>query len=113
MDEPTDHGLKIAATPADDAGPEAGTVPHANAHGMGGQSSAGKASSAATNAFPATPAEAGKPASAAGNRRRRRRGGTVKRTPEEMQIEIERINRLNGNIRPGIARGTHPDDVDD
>lgn len=98
MDEPTYQGLRIANTPADDAHDGPSPAIHLSSPGSPSHS-------------PAAPAEQDRQlASATGKRRRRRPGGTQKLSPDEMRIEIERVNRLNGNIGPGIARGTHPDE---
>ncbi len=40
---------------------------------------------------------------------RKQRGGVQKLTPEEMDAEIDRINRLNGVGKPALAEGTEPD----
>ncbi len=44
------------------------------------------------------------------NKRRGRRGRVQRVTTEEIDAEIERVNRLNGNIKPGIAPGTWQDE---
>jgi hypothetical protein len=37
------------------------------------------------------------------------RGGVRRFSPEAMDIEIDRVQRLNGKPKPTLARGTDPD----
>ncbi len=43
-------------------------------------------------------------------KKRGRRRGVQRLSSEEIDAEIERVNRLNGNIKPGIAPGTWQDE---
>jgi hypothetical protein len=83
-----DHTLKIADTPTDDEVSLPDEV-HAGAN------------CSHEAILPLPPATAK-------SKRRGRRGRVQRLTPEEMELEFERVQRRNG--KPTFARGTDPDE---
>jgi hypothetical protein len=94
MNTPIDYTLKIADTPQDDGV----SLPDVHA-----EASCSPDRSTAAQPAPTKPSRL----SNIEGKRRGRRGSVQKLTPEEIDQEIDRVQRLNG--RPTLARGTYPD----
>jgi len=101
MNAPINHGLKIADTPPDD---ETAISPDIDI--------------AIASTAPAATVESNQPSRepspssrTAGEKRSQRGKGQVQKlTPDEMELEIERVRRLNGNGGPTLAKDTDPAD---